>query len=72
MIREKFVPVTGRRYQLHSNSVFVSEFVCMLVNAGDSAVFQNVNSGWTFTAHGLGIYNDLTIDWDYSTGGRFL
>ena len=28
-------------------------------------------SGWTFKAHGLGMYSDGRIDWDYSTGGRF-
>lgn len=35
------------------------------------AIMQNVKSGWTFVAHGVGIYIDYRIDWDYSTGGRF-
>ena len=32
---------------------------------------KNIKSGWTFMAHGIGIYIDSRIDWDYSTGGRF-
>lgn len=31
----------------------------------------NVLSGWSFLAHGVGIYPDGRIDWDYSTDGRF-
>ena len=31
----------------------------------------NVRSGWSFLAHGVGIYPDGRIDWDYSTDGRF-
>lgn len=35
------------------------------------AVLQNTVSGWMFTAHGVGMYEDGTIDWDYSTKGHF-
>lgn len=37
----------------------------------DIAIMQNIKSGWMFVAHGIGIYIDGRIDWDYSTGGRF-
>ena len=36
-----------------------------------SGVFQNIESGWTFTAKGVIQYIDGSIEWDHSTGGRF-
>lgn len=36
-----------------------------------SGVFQNIESGWTFTAKGIIQYIDGTIEWDHSTDGRF-
>lgn len=45
---------------------------CISVQDERSAVMQNRKSGWTFTAHGIGMYADGSIDWDYSTGGRFI
>ena len=36
-----------------------------------SAVFQNIESGWTFTAKGILQFVDGTIEWDHSIGGRF-
>lgn len=36
-----------------------------------SGVFQNIESGWTFTAKGVIQYIDGTIEWDHSVGGRF-
>lgn len=36
-----------------------------------SGVFQNIESGWTFTAKGLIQYIDGTIEWDHSIGGTF-
>lgn len=66
--REKFVPSIGEYYRNRGGG----EYLCMGVGAYDDAVMQNVASGWTLTAHGLGKYADGTIDWDYSTGGRFL
>ena len=36
-----------------------------------SGVFQNIESGWTFTAKGIIQYIDGTIEWDHSVGGEF-
>lgn len=36
-----------------------------------SGVFQNIASGWTFTAKGIIQYIDGTIEWDHSIDGRF-
>ena len=40
-------------------------------SSGTSGVFQNIRSGWTFTAKGIIQYSDGTIEWDHSTDGRF-
>lgn len=66
--REKFVPRIGEYYKNHGGG----EYLCMAVGTYDTAVMQNTASGWTLTAHGLGKYEDGTIDWDYSTGGAFM
>lgn len=39
--------------------------------SNSSGVFQNIESGWTFTAKGVIQYIDGTIEWDHSVGGRF-
>lgn len=36
-----------------------------------SGVFQNIESGWTFTAKGIIQYIDGTIEWDHSVDGHF-
>lgn len=36
-----------------------------------NGVFQNIKSGWTFTAKGIVQYIDGTIEWDHSIDGRF-
>lgn len=36
-----------------------------------SRVFQNIKTGWTFTAKGVIQYIDGTIEWDRSIDGRF-
>lgn len=28
--------------------------------------------GWDMLIHGYHLYDDNTVDWDYSTGGRFI
>lgn len=61
-----FVPEIGTIY-LNRNG---SEFLCMAVRE-TGAVMERVSDGWTLTAHGLLMYADGTIEWDYSTGGRW-
>lgn len=70
MKRTKFTPEQGKIYKNQGGGTFR----CLRSGGflGDhEATMQNVASGWTFTAKGCGIYEDGTIDWDYSTGGRF-
>lgn len=71
MTRTRIIPEPGKVYTLKSNnSIVTSMFRCLSSQTG-TAVFQNLASGWTFTAHGVAQYNDEKIDWDFSTGGRF-
>lgn len=68
MNRESFEPYPGRIYTNHGGG----RFLC--IAGGDdpfSSVMKNIASGWTLEAHNIGIYEDGTIDWDYSTGGFF-
>lgn len=38
---------------------------------GVTAIMRNVDSNWRCTVHGVTMYDDGTIEWDYSTGGYF-
>lgn len=70
MIRTKFTPAEGEQYKNAGGGTFRCLSSGKGLPAGE-ATMQNVASGWTFEAHGCGIYDDGTIDWDYSTGGCF-
>lgn len=66
--RRSFTPQPGAGYWNQGGGVYD----CISVQGERIAVMQNRKSGWTFTAHGIGMYADGSIDWDYSTGGRFI
>lgn len=66
--RKSFTPETGRLYENEGGGIFR----CLRIDTyRRTAVMRNERSGWTFDAHGVGIYKDGRIDWDYSTGGFF-
>lgn len=67
MTREKFTPAIGKIYENNGGGTYR----CLRADEIGEAVMQNTKTGWTLNAHGCGIYEDGTIDWDYSTGGRF-
>lgn len=65
--RQRFTPERGKTY---TNEGDGGSYYC--INGSDQdALLRNIKSGWTFLAHGVGRYADGSIDWDYSTGGRF-
>lgn len=68
--RKHFRPVVGKIYENEGGGVFKclpsSEYY-----SDYNAVLVNILSGWTFAAHGIGVYIDGRIDWDYSTDGYF-
>jgi len=67
--RKLYAPEKGRIYENESGGLYRCERWDPYTK---TAVMQNVNSSWTFTAHGIGIYIDEKIDWDYSTDGYFM
>lgn len=66
MNRTRITPEQGMVYKNKGGG----EFLCIKGFAGN-AVMQNVASGWTFNANGIILYEDGSIEWDYSTGGHF-
>lgn len=69
----------GVVYQLNSVNGVISRFKCMEVyedNYGGcvtySALMINIASGWRFIAVGTRMFEDGTIEWDYSRDGEFV
>ena len=58
--RRPYWPSRGAVYRNHGGGI------------GVCARMENVESGWTFQANGIHRYPDGSIDWNFSTGGRFL
>ena len=66
----------GKEYILHSVGSYETRFVCIRRLPEDdysshNAELRNIWSGWTCSCHGVNMYEDGTIDWDFSTNGRF-
>jgi len=61
-----------KEYRLHGES---EKYLCMghrFDTYSDSTyVLMNVDSRWRFIAHGVNMYSDGSIDWDFSTHGYF-
>lgn len=71
-LREKITLTHGKAYRLHGDTAG-GEYICTSCGyAGENAVLTRKSDGWTFVAHGVGQYEDGSVDWDYSTGGQFL
>lgn len=63
-----FIPIVGTVYKNNN-----SQYRCLAVSQdGKKSVMQNIISPyWTCTAHNCHIKPDNTIEWDYSTNGKF-
>ena len=47
------------------------DYLC-LENAGPGVVvLERVSAGWTLLAHGICVYEDGSIEWDWSTWGHW-
>lgn len=62
-----FLPEVGKTYRNAGGGEFRCEWA-----VGTDAGMVNVKSGWSFHAHGCRSYFDGSIEWDYSTDGRFI
>lgn len=60
---------TGKTYKNRGGGTFR----CISRDSEDPQAYymQNTASLWTFFAHGVTMYEDGAIEWDYSTGGCF-
>ena len=68
MNRKPFTPQPGGTYRNHGGG----KYECIGTPDQTGAVpMMNALSGWILNAHGVGIYDDDSIDWDFSTGGHF-
>lgn len=45
-------------------------YLCKSV-AGENATMERITDHWTLVAHGIRLYEDGTIEWNYSTGGHW-
>lgn len=58
----------GCSYTNHNGS----DYLCISIPDENSAVMQRAKDRWTLVAHGIKMYGDGTIEWDYSTGGHWI
>lgn len=71
MERKYFVPKVNDIYRNRNGQVYRCTNVVGNGNAETIAYFTRLSDGWSLAAHGPQIYEDETIEWDYSTGGHW-
>lgn len=59
---------TGKTYKNRNGS----DYRCLGIDNIENPIMQHTTSKWTFTAHKIKMYPDGTIEWAYSTGGKFM
>lgn len=69
--RNHFRPREGHIYHNHGGGTFRCMGSIMKGWGGWNAIMQNVKSGWTFNAMWIHVYEDGSIDWDFSKDGRY-
>lgn len=62
-----FALATGRVYTNRNGS----DYLCKAIREPGCYIMERVKDGWTLEAHIITMYPDGTIEWDYSTGGRW-
>lgn len=73
MERKYIFPVIGRIYRNRNGSDYLCTQVLRHAQPSDSlADFERITDGWCLTAHGVVQYEDGTIEWNYSSGGRWV
>ena len=69
MTRKSFTPGIGEVYALHGTNG--QKYRVLRIEGVGIAKLQSIKSYWTFIAHGIGRYDDGSIDWDYQKSGYF-
>lgn len=60
-------PAPGQVYRNRNGQ----DYRCITALSGHDAILERVSDHWTLIAHGVQQYRDGSIEWDYSTGGRW-
>lgn len=63
--RHPFTPEVGTIYCNRNGN----EYICTAVPEYGVAIMERLSDGYTLNAHNPLMYEDGTIEWDYSTGG---
>ncbi len=81
MERKYIIPVVGQIYINRNGGKYLCTGNLFYENDAQSqravslgehvAYMERVKDGWSLAAHGVIEYEDGTIEWNYSTGGRF-
>ena len=81
MDKQYIIPVVGQsyhnrgggEYRCTGNSLYMNDAQEQraLALGEHIAYMERVKDGWKLDAHGVIQYADGTIEWNYSTGGRF-
>ena len=72
MEKHYFVPVVNRVYTNRNDKQYrCTGFVEGSCPWETVAYFTRLSDGWSLAAHGPQIYEDGTIEWNYSTGGHW-
>lgn len=71
MERKYFVPVVNGIYRNRNGQEYRCTSVVGNGSAETTAYFTRLSDGWSLAAHGPLIYEDGTIEWNYSTGGHW-
>ena len=67
--------ILKRNANLQPNKIYRnkngSNYICLSTIKNDGSFMRDIISGWTFYAHNITLYENGTIEWDYSSGGEF-
>lgn len=82
MKKQYIIPIIGQiyrnrnggEYRCTGNSFYMNDTQKQrALSLGEHiAYMERVKDGWSLAAHGVIQYEDGTVEWNYSTGGRFL
>ena len=64
-----------RGFELTTGAIYKNKnggaYRCIGRRVDNGFILKNESSGWLFTAVNITAYDDGSIEWDYSTDGRF-
>lgn len=70
---ERAMLKVGSLYKLHDREGLVLEVFRLVPDQYSeyTAMVRSTITGWTMIVHGTNMYEDGSIDWDFSTGGHW-